>query len=201
MNNNITAPLPLVLASSSATRRKLLKMLQIPFDVVAPSVAESVQVGESPNDMAERLSIAKALNVAEQNTNHLIIGCDQVAVVAGEIVGKPKDRDDAIRLLKSASGEQVVLYSGLALCNSQSQHLQSDVVEYRVEFRELTNVMIETYIDVDQPYDCAGALRSEGVGITLLKKFEGTDPNALLGLPIIRLVEMLKIEGVDPLSR
>ena len=199
MNDNITAPLPLVLASSSATRCKLLKMLRIPFEVIAPSVAESVQVGESPGEMAERLSIAKALSVAEQKTNHLIIGCDQVAIVAGEIVGKPRDRDDAIRLLKSASGELVILYSGLALFNSQTQHLQSDVVEYRVEFRKLTDAMIETYIDVDQPYDCAGALRSEGVGITLLKKFDGTDPNALLGLPIIRLVEMLKMERVDPL--
>ena len=201
MHDNITSPLPLVLASSSVTRSKLLEKLRIPFEIVAPAVAESMHAGESPSQMAERLSIAKASAVAEKKINHLIIGCDQVAVVAGEMVGKPKNREDAIRFLKAASGNEVVLYSGLALKNSQTEQIQSDVVEYRVEFRKLTDTMIETYIDVDQPYDCAGALRSEGIGITLLKKFDGDDPNALLGLPLIRLVEMLKIEGIDPLDR
>jgi septum formation protein len=132
--------------------------------------------------------------------NALVIGSDQVAVHDGEIIGKPRDHDHAVEQLRSASGNTITLYTGLALINSNTGATQSEVVPYRVVFRTLTDEKIETYLRKEQPYDCAGSVKSEGLGIALLKRFEGDDPNTLVGLPLIQLVDMLEREGLSPLA-
>lgn len=192
--------LPLVLASSSRTRKSVLEKIEIPFTVAVPDIDETPNPNESPQELVLRLSLAKARRVAETHPKHLIIGSDQVAVHNNQIVGKPKDRDQAINQLQSSSGRIISLYTGLALLNSSTGSTQSDVLQYQVYFRKLTQKMILDYIDRDKPYDCGGSLRSEGLGIALLKKFEGDDPNILLGLPLIRLIDMLHEEQVFPLE-
>lgn len=199
MNSARNAP-RLVLASSSAARYSVLSKLNMDFETLAPSIDETPLQNESPIELVKRLSCEKAKSVANTFPRHLIIGSDQVAVINGTIIGKPADRDEAILQLKSASGQTVTLHSGLALFNSESNNLQIDALPYRVRFRHLTQSMIEDYIDTDQPYDCGGSLRSEGLGIALLEKFDGCDPNILLGLPLIRLIDMLAIENVYPLK-
>lgn len=191
--------MPLVLASSSPTRRIVLEKLRIAFEVANPAIDESPMPEERPKQLVRRLAREKARAVANRYPRHLIIGCDQVAVTDGTVVGKPRDRNDAIRQLRQASGKSVALHTGLVLLNSRSGAEQIDVIDYRVEFRALSDAMIERYIDLDEPYDCGGSLRSEGLGIALLSKFDGDDPNALLGLPLIRLIDMLANEGVHPL--
>ena len=192
--------LNIILASSSKTRKAVLEKLQLPFEISIPSVVETPLANEAPENLVERLSMAKARKVSEEYAQHLIIGSDQVAVVENRIVGKSDSRDEAIHQLQSASGKSIMLFTGLALLNSASDSIQSDVLPYRVVFRELTLEMIENYIDKDQPYDCGGGLRSEGLGVALLKEFDGSDPNILLGLPLIRLIDMLANEGVYPLQ-
>ncbi len=199
MSQNDRQHLPLLLASSSPTRRTVLKKLMIPFDVESPSIDETPLLNEDSISLAHRLAVQKARAVACSYPEHLIIACDQVANVDGEIMGKPIDRDDAIRQLTAASGHLVVLHTGLILLNSKTGKEQVEVVDYRVKFRELTQYAIKRYIDLDQPFDCGGSLRSESLGIALLERFEGDDPNALLGLPLIRLVDMLAQENVHPL--
>ncbi len=187
----------IVLASSSEARRKVLEKLEIPFKVFKPSVDESPKSGESPQQLVKRLSVEKACAATDRYPNHLVIGSDQVAVVDEQILGKPANRECAVSQLELMSRKEVVLLTGLALINTGTGKVQSDIIPYRVEFRNLTRTMIENYIDKDEPYDCGGSLRSEGLGIVLLKRFDGTDPNALLGLPLIRLIDMLASEGVS----
>lgn len=191
--------LRLVLASASGARHSVLSKLKIDFETLAPLIDETPLPEESPSDLVRRLSWQKAKSVSDRFDRHLIIGSDQVAVVEGRITGKPVDRDDAICQLKRASGRNVRLYTGVALFNSESNHLQVDVLPYRVRFRKLTNSMILNYIDSDQPFDCGGSLRSEGLGVALLEEFDGSDPNILLGLPLIRLIDMLAVENVHPI--
>ncbi len=198
--NSTDASPRLVLASASQARKSVLSKLKIPFETFIPSIDESTISGETPTQLVERLSLAKARKVSQWYPNHLIIGSDQIAVVAGKMVGKPQNREAAIGQLTAASGEAVTLFTGIALLNSESGNTQLDVLPYRVVFRELNQSMIENYIDRDQPFDCGGSLRSEGLGIALLKEFDGSDPNILLGLPLIRLIDMLANEGFHPLS-
>ncbi|MHB8533971.1 MAG: Maf family protein [Sulfuricaulis sp.] len=186
----------LILASSSPFRRELLERLKIPFEVMAPGVDETPHADETPILLVERLAIEKAQKIATQNPGSLVIGSDQVAVYGGAIVGKPHAHDQAIRQLRAASGQTVALYTGLALINADTRRVQSEVVPYRVTFRKLTDAQIESYLRKEQPYSCAGSVRSEGLGIALLEKFEGDDPNTLIGLPLIRLVRMLENEGI-----
>ena len=186
----------LVLASSSPFRRELLERLKIPFEAIAPEVDESPRSGETPQQLVERLAIEKARKVAAQRPDALVIGSDQVAVYDGRIVGKPHTHDKAVQQLRSASGKAVTLYTGLALINAATQRVQCEVIPYRVVFRALSDAQIESYLRKEQPYSCAGSVRSEGLGIALLEKFEGDDPNTLIGLPLIRLVRMLESEGV-----
>lgn len=186
----------LILASSSPFRRELLARLKIPFETVSPDVDESPLPGEAPQAMARRLAVAKARKVAEGRRGALVIGSDQVAVYDGKIVGKPGDHDTAVAQLRAASGRTVELYTGLALVNSDTGRLQVEVVPYRVTFRPLDEALIGRYLEKEQPYACTGSIRSEGLGIALLEKLEGDDPNALIGLPLIRLVRMLENEGV-----
>lgn len=185
----------LILASASRTRKQILAKLGVPFQSMAPDIDESPLDREPPVELVERLSIAKARKASQFYPKHLIIGSDQVALLDGEIIGKPRNREHAVQQLQSSSGKSVLLYSGVALLNSASGSLQADVLPYRVQMRELTEAMIQHYIDRDQPFDCCGSLRSEGLGIALLQKFDGSDPNILLGLPLIRLIDMLKKEN------
>lgn len=186
----------LILASSSPYRRELLARLLIPFEVVVPDVDETPEPGELPPALVERLAVAKAQAVARQHTNALVIGSDQAAVYDGKIVGKPLTHDRAVEQLRMASGKAVMLYTGLALINSASGRVQSEVIPFRVVFRALNDSQIENYLRKEQPYHCAGSVKSEGLGIALLERFEGDDPNALIGLPLIRLVRMLEREGL-----
>lgn len=187
----------LILASSSPYRRKLLQRLGIPFEVIAPDVDETPAPGETPQALVERLAIAKAQAVARQHANALVIGSDQVAVYDGTIVGKPLTHDRAVEQLRMASGKAVTLYTGLALIHSDSGRVQSEVVPFRVVFRPLSDAQIDNYLRKEQPYHCAGSVKSEGLGIALLERMEGEDPNALIGLPLIRLVRMLENEGAQ----
>ena len=190
----------LVLASSSPFRRELLSRLKLPFDVIVPDVDERALPGETPQVLVERLAVAKARAVVARAPGALIIGSDQVAVYDGTIVGKPHTHANAVRQLQSAAGKTVMLYTGLALVNAATGRVQSDVVPFGVTFRALTSDQIESYLRKEQPYGCAGSVRSEGLGIALLERFEGDDPNALIGLPLIRLVRMLETEGVSLLD-
>jgi len=186
----------LILASSSPYRRHLLERLQLPFAVVAPDVDESPRDGERPQDLVERLAVAKAQAVAQMRPGSLVIGSDQVAVQGGKIVGKPVTHERAVEQLREASGKVVTLYTGVALVNARTGRTQSDVIPFAVAFRRLTGEQIEAYLRKERPYNCAGSVKSEGLGIALLERFAGEDPTALIGLPMIRLVRMLEDEGV-----
>lgn len=192
-------PQKLILASSSPFRQALLNRLMIPFDVVAPDIDETPLPNESATDLVLRLAKQKAERIANQVEDALVIGSDQVAVHDDiGIIGKPTDHDHAVRQLQTASGKTIVLYTGLALINTRTGNIQSDVVPYTVKFRTLTDDQIESYLAKEKPYGCSGSLRADGLGIALLERFEGDDPTALIGLPLIRLVSMLQAEGLSP---
>lgn len=186
----------LILASSSPYRRALLARLKIPFEAISPDVNETPLPDETPEKLVARLARAKAHKVAANHRDALVIGSDQAAVYNGKIVGKPHGHDQAVAQLQDASGRTVVLYTGLVLLNAATGKEQCEVVPYRVTFRKLTDELIESYLRKEQPYSCAGSVKSEGLGIVLLEKFEGDDPNTLVGLPLIRLVRMLENERV-----
>lgn len=175
----------------------LLERLGIPFEVVSPGVDESLRSGEAVTEYVARLAVAKARTVANERPHALVIGADQAALHGDTIVGKPSGHEEAVRQLLDVSGKRVTLHTGLALVDSDSGRVQSAVVPYSVEFRAIGRDIIERYLGKEQPYGCAGSLRAEGLGIALLRRFEGEDPNALIGLPLIRLVDMLRNEGVE----
>jgi len=187
----------LVLASSSPYRRQLLSQLGLSFKVSHPDIDESTIPGETARELVSRLATQKALAISADAQGGLIIGSDQVAVQGDKIEGKPRDRQDAIRQLSEASGREITLQTGLALLNSTSGRVQVDVIPYKVRFRKLTLPQIEAYLDVEVPFGCCGSLRADGLGIALLESLTGDDPSALIGLPLIRLVEMLESEGVQ----
>ena len=173
----------------------LLEKLMINFETASPEIDEAPLPGETPQKLVQRLAIEKAQAVAHNYPNALVIGSDQVALHGDEIVGKPHTHEVAVKQLQQASGGKVSLYTGLALVNSTSGAVQSEVVPFTVHFRALSDELIEAYLLKEQPYNCAGSLKSEGLGVALLEKFEGDDPNTLIGLPIIRLVTMLQNEN------
>jgi len=185
------------LASSSPYRRQLLSQLGLSFKVHHPDIDESTIPGETARELVSRLATQKALAISADAQGGLIIGSDQVAVQGDKIEGKPRDRQDAIRQLSEASGREITLQTGLALLNSTSGRVQVDVIPYKVRFRKLTLPQIEAYLDVEVPFGCCGSLRADGLGIALLESLTGDDPSALIGLPLIRLVEMLESEGVQ----
>ena len=187
----------IILASSSPFRRELLARLEIAFECIRPDIDESAKVGETPQQLVERLSVEKAQAIANNQPNALVIGSDQVAVHGNNIVGKPRDHEHAVNQLREASGQTITLFTGLALINSGSGKIQSEVVPYSVVFRDLSDAMIQSYLKKEQPYNCAGSLKSEGLGIALLERFIGDDPSTLIGLPLIRLVRMLELESVN----
>ena len=185
----------LVLASTSPFRRAILEKLGVDFKTVAPDVDESILIDEIPEQLVARLAEAKARAVAEHVDNALVIGSDQVAVVDGQILGKPGDHGNAVKQLKRASGKRVSFLTGLCVFNSESKRVQVDVIPFNVIFRQLTDSQIENYLQKEQPYNCAGSFKSEGLGIALFERLEGDDPNTLIGLPLIRLIKMLESEG------
>ncbi|ORT50341.1 septum formation inhibitor Maf [Vibrio sp. qd031] len=191
------AALPIVLASTSEFRQSLMRKLDLAFTTDSPDCDETPMHGESPQALVERLAIGKAKSLAIPYPNHLIIGSDQVCVIDDEIIGKPLTRQKAIEQLSKQSGQRITFYTGLALHNSQTDLTQVVVEPFIVHFRSLTTAQIERYVDIENPLYCAGSFKSEGLGIALFEKLEGDDPNSLIGLPLIKLVELLKNEGVD----
>jgi len=188
---------PLVLASTSIYRAQLLSILQIPFETAAPNVDETPLPGEIARQTSARLSILKAEAVAKDYPNALIIGSDQVALLDGQQLGKPYTHDNAVRQLRSMRNKTVVFYSALTLLNSADGSMQTEIDETKVTFRHSSDEEIERYLLKEQPYHCAGSAKSEGLGIALIGRIEGNDPNALIGLPLITLVSMLKKQGVS----
>lgn len=191
---------PLILASSSLYRREVLQKLQLPFECISPAIDETPLSAESPEQTALRLAENKARKVAENRPNALIIGCDQVATLDGLQIGKPGNHENAVKQLTLLSGKEVIFHSALCVYDSSKQYMQSTIVPYFVKFKPLNPQQIETYLRLEQPYDCAGSAKSEGMGIALLEYMRGDDPNALIGLPVIALVNMLQQCGVDVFS-
>ena len=190
---------PLVLASTSRYRRELLERLRLPFEVAAPGIDEATIPGERPAQTALRLAEAKARAVARIRRDALVIGSDQVADCDGVAVSKPAGRADAARMLGALSGRTIVFHTGLALVNAASGRVQRECIDVSSTFRELTTAQIAAYLDREQPYDCAGAVKSEALGIALFERIASDDPTALIGLPLIALTRMLRHEGLDVL--
>lgn len=188
--------LPLLLASSSVYRRDLLARLQLPFTCSTPDIDESHRPGESAIELVKRLSLQKAQALATTHPNHLIIGSDQVAVLNEQIIGKPHTFDKARQQLLNASGTRVSFLTGLTLLNSQTGLYQTDCVPFTVHMRNLSAEQIERYLHAEEPYDCAGSFKAEGLGVSLFQRTEGDDATSLVGLPLIRLVDMLLAQGV-----
>ncbi len=187
---------PLILASTSPARKLLLERLGLVFQVAPSNVDEAPLPEESPVAMVERLARAKAEAVAQAHPGSLIISADQVGVINGAILGKPRDHADAVRQLRLASGKTVTFLTALCLLNGTTKNSQLETVPYSVTFRTLTDEQIENYLRLEQPYQCALSFKSEGLGVALCEKYSGDDPAALIGLPLIRLVRMLEREGV-----
>jgi septum formation protein len=189
-------PRLVVLASTSPFRRELLARLQIPFETVAPETDESALPGEAPASTALRLSEAKARAVARRFPDALIIGSDQVAAQGNDRFGKPGSRENAIAQLRLMRGKEVIFHTGLCLLNSATNRVQACCIDTHVGFRDLADAEIESYLDKEDALNCAGSARSEGLGISLLSYLRGDDPNALIGLPLIALCDMLRAEGL-----
>ena len=187
----------LILGSTSIYRRELLERLKIPFRIESPDIDETPQENETPQQLVERLSVEKARSVASNNPGSLVIGSDQVAVHGGKIVGKPHTHDRAMQQLREANGKEIMLYTGLSLVNADTGEALTEVIPFQVVFRKLSEQQLESYLHKEQPYHCAGSVKSEGLGIALLERFEGEDPNTLIGLPLIRLIRMLEHFGID----
>jgi septum formation protein len=190
----------LVLGSTSRYRRALLERLRMPFVVAAPDVDEAAQPGEAPAATALRLAEAKARAVAARFGDALVIGSDQVADCAGRPIGKPGDRTRALAQLRELSGRTVVFHTGVALVDAKSGRCRSELVDVTSTFRTLQDDEIATYLDAEEPYDCAGSVRSEALGIALFERIVSDDPTALIGLPLIALMRLLRAEGVDVLD-
>jgi septum formation protein len=191
---------PLVLASTSPFRRELLARLGLSFETTAPDVDERPLPGESAEHLVRRLAEAKALAVAAAYPDALIIGSDQVASIDGLLLGKPGNRERAIAQLEQAAGRAVVFHTGLCLLRASDGHAQVVCEPFKVHFRPLTRAQIEVYVDRERPFNCAGSFKSEGLGIALFAGLEGEDPNALIGLPLIRLIDLLAQAGIDVLA-
>ena len=187
----------LILASSSPYRKELLARLNLPFETMSPEIDESSLTNELPQDTALRLAQLKARKIAESYSQALVIGCDQVATLDGLQLGKPGTHENAVKQLKTMRGRTVTFHSALCLYNAETQHMQAEVVPYEVTFRELTDEQIERYLRIEEPYNCAGSAKSEGLGVALIASMHGTDPNALIGLPLIKLISMLQNENVS----
>lgn len=187
---------PLILGSTSRYRKELLSRLQIPFETVAPDVDETPQANERPKDLALRLALAKAQAVALKNPDAVVIGSDQVADLDGTPLGKPGNHTNATLQLQRMRGKTVIFQTALSVVCIASGYERSDLASVKVKFRNLTDAEIESYLKAEEPYDCAGSAKSEGLGIALLESIDNDDPTALVGLPLIRTCQMLREAGV-----
>ena len=186
----------LILGSTSAYRRDLLARLHIPFEVAAPDVDETPLPGEAPHALAERLALAKARVVAVRFPHAVVIGSDQVADLNGQSLGKPGTHDKAVAQLRQMRGQTVVFQTAVAVVCLDIGFEQSSLAAVRTKFRDLTDDEIESYLQLEKPYDCAGSAKSEGLGIALLDAIDSDDPTALIGLPLIRTCQMLRAAGM-----
>ncbi|HYP84738.1 Maf family nucleotide pyrophosphatase [Variovorax sp.] len=186
-----------ILASTSRYRRELLERLRLPFDVHAPGVDETALPGEAPRELARRLALAKAQAVAARFPGAVVIGSDQVADLDGQALGKPGNHERAVEQLRRMRGQTLIFHTALAVVCLDAGFCQQDIAPVRVVFRDLGDAAIEHYLRTEQPYDCAGSAKSEGMGIGLLEAIESDDPTALVGLPLIRTCRMLRAAGVD----
>ena len=190
----------LILASSSAYRRELLARLRLPFEAIAPDIDERPLPGETPQDTALRLARAKAAAVAALAPGALVIGSDQVATLDGRQIGKPGDHARALGQLRMMRGRQVVFHTALCLWDDRAPDPAADAqlenVQAFVTFRDLPDAELDAYLRIEQPYDCAGSAKNEGLGIAILERIESSDPTALTGLPLIALTGMLRRAGV-----
>ncbi|MDB5929537.1 MAG: maf protein [Polaromonas sp.] len=192
---------PLILGSTSRYRRELLQRLQLPFDVAAPEVDETPLPDETPRVLAERLALAKARAVAKAFPQAVVIGSDQVADLNGLPLGKPGSHERATLQLRQMRGQTVIFQTAVAVVCLESGFEQASLAAVRVKFRDLSDEEIEHYLRAEQPYDCAGSAKSEGLGIALLESIESDDPTALVGLPLIRTCQMLRAAGMALLAR
>ena len=188
----------LVLASTSPFRQEILKKLHLDFVTAKPDCDETPITGESPQQLVMRLAKEKAKS-CQVTSPSLIIGSDQVCVIDGEIIGKPHTREKAIEQLSRQSSKSITFYTGLSVWNSVTQKTDTRLDTFVVHFRDLTRTQIESYVDKEQPLYCAGSFKSEGLGIALFERLEGKDPNTLIGLPLIDLIDMLGAQGMDVL--
>lgn len=191
---------PLVLGSTSPYRRELLARLGLPFLTDKPEVDETPLPGEAPRETALRLSLEKAQAVGRRHPGSLVIGSDQVAILGDEIYGKPGNHENAVRQLRAMSGQTVEFLTGLCLLDTDSGRYLLRGIPTRVSFRSLSDQEIDTYLRRETPYQCAGSAKSEGLGIALIARMEGDDPNALIGLPLIALCDMLREMGMNPIT-
>ena len=189
----------LVLGSTSRYRRELLQRLQIPFEMASPQIDEAPQAGEAPADLAQRLALAKAQAVARRFPGAVVIGSDQVADLDGEPLGKPGTHARATQQLRQMRGRTVIFQTAVAVVCADTGFAQMELAPVKVKFRDLTDGEIEAYLQAEQPYDCAGSAKSEGLGIALLEAIESDDPTALVGLPLIRTCRMIRAAGVKVL--
>ncbi len=187
---------PLILGSTSRYRRELLSRLQLPFEVASPEVDETPHPGETPRAMALRLALAKAQAVAKRFPRAVVIGSDQVADLAGQALGKPGDHARATAQLRSMRGQTVVFQTAVAVVCQDTGFEEVDIAPVEVRFRDLSDAEIEAYLRAEQPYDCAGSAKSEGLGIALLASIQNDDPTALVGLPLIRTCRMISAAGI-----
>ena len=188
---------PLILASTSRYRRELLNRLHLPFDVQPPEVDETALPGETPRELAERLALEKARAVAARFPEAVVIGSDQVADLAGEALGKPGDHARATAQLRKMRGQTLIFQTAVAVVCQATGFVERDLAPVRVVFRDLSDAAIEQYLRAEQPYDCVGSAKSEGLGIALLSAIDSDDPTALVGLPLIRTCRMLRSAGVE----
>ncbi len=191
---------PLILGSTSKYRRELLQRLRVPFDVVSPDVDETPHPHEAPRDLAMRLALAKAQAVAAQHPNAVVIGSDQVADLYGEPLGKPGTHERAVLQLQKMRGQTVVFQTAVSVVCQASRFAQTELAQIKVRFRDLSDAEIEAYLRAEEPYDCAGSAKSEGLGIALLDAIDNDDPTALIGLPMIRTARFLRAAGIDLLG-
>jgi septum formation protein len=192
----LLAPRTLVLGSTSRYRRELLARLNVPFEVAAPEVDETPLPGEAPAALAQRLALAKAQAVARKFPQAVVIGSDQVADLQGQPLGKPGTHEKAVAQLRMMRGQTVIFQTALAVVCQETGFVQQDIAAVRVVFRDLSDDEIENYLRIEQPYDCAGSAKSEGLGIALLERIDNDDPTALIGLPLIRTARMIRAAGV-----
>lgn len=191
----------LILGSTSVYRRELLSRLRIPFDVQSPQVHETPLANETPRQLAQRLALAKARAVAARFPDCVVIGSDQVADLQGKALGKPGNFERALAQLQEMRGKTVVFQTALAVICEANGFCQQDVAEVKVKFRQLSDDEITNYLHAEEPYDCAGSAKSEGLGIALLESIDNDDPTALVGLPLIRTAAMLRAAGIPLLGQ